>query len=47
MESPPTSKCVATARGDNGQEPVRNGIRMDGQWEHQRIRQGPQRRESI
>ena len=35
MESPLPSKCVAIVGSDNEWQSVHDGIRMDGQWEHQ------------
>ena len=37
MESPPSSERVAVVGGDNEQRPVRDGVRMDDQREHQRV----------
>ena len=39
MEGPSPPKCAAIAGGDNGGQPIRNGIRMDDQREYQRIHQ--------
>ena len=40
MESSPASKCPASDRSDDVQDPVRNGVRLDGKWEHQRLCEG-------
>ena len=41
------SKCAITSGNRNGRRPVRDGVRMDGEWEYQRVRQGAQRYESV
>jgi len=41
MENPSASKCAAAGRSHNDRESVRNGIRMDGEWEHQRFCEEP------
>ena len=40
MEGPPPSKRAPAVGGDDGGKALCNGLRMDGQWEHQRIHQG-------
>ena len=40
MERPPSSKRTATVRRNGIREPVRDGIRVDGEREHQRICEG-------
>jgi len=35
VEEPLPSKCAPTVGSDNGEEAVCDGLRMDGQWEHQ------------
>jgi hypothetical protein len=39
MENPSASECPAADWSDNGQGSVCNDIRVDGQWEHQRLRE--------
>lgn len=39
VENPPTSKCPIAGRSDHVGSSVRNGIRLDAEWEHQRIRE--------
>ena len=34
------SKCAPAVGSDDGEEALRNGFRMDGQWEHQRVHRG-------
>jgi len=38
MEIPPTSERPTTDRCNNVRGPVRNDIRLDGEWKHQRLR---------
>jgi len=38
MENPSASKYPATDRSDDVGGSVRNGVRLDGKWEHQRLR---------
>jgi len=40
MEDPLSSECAPAVGSDNGGEALCDGFRMDGQWEHQRVRQG-------
>ena len=47
MEKPPPPERVATLGGNNVQRPVRDGVRMDGQWKCQPVHQGAQGCESI
>jgi hypothetical protein len=47
MEDPSSSKCVTTVGGDDDRGPVRDGIGVDGQWEHQRVCGAARRRGSI
>ena len=47
MERPLSSKHTATVRRDSIREPVRGGIRVDGEREHQRIREGGFKRGSV
>jgi len=35
MEGAPTSEHPATDRGDDVQDQVRNGVRLDGEWKYQ------------
>jgi len=37
MENPSPPECAATPGSYNGRLPIRNGIRVDGKWEHQRV----------
>ena len=46
MEKPSASKHATADRSDDGRESVRNGIRVDGTWKHQRLRKGTSRRRS-
>jgi len=46
MESPSSSKRVASGRRDDDRESVRDGIGMDGEWEYQRVFEGAYRCES-
>ena len=43
MEVPSASKCPAANWGNNVGESVRDGIRLDDEWKHPRIRQGTSR----
>ena len=47
MERPPSSKRTATVRRDGVREPVRDGIGVDGEGEHQRVCQGRSQRGSV
>ena len=40
MENPPASKCPATNRSDDIQDPLHNDIRLGGKWEYQQLREG-------
>ena len=40
MEGPPASECPAVDRSDDVRKSVHNGIRLDGEWEHQRFCEG-------
>ena len=40
MEGPPPSERAPAVGGDNGEKAVCNGLRVDGQWEYQRVRRG-------
>ena len=42
-----SSKFVIASGDHNGQWPVRDDIRVDGKWEHQRVHQGAQGCESV
>ena len=44
LEGSSPSECAATVGSDNGQQPIRDGVGMDGQWKHQRVRQEEQGR---
>ena len=46
MENPSTSERITAVRSDNDPEPVRAGIGVDGEWEHQRVRKDAPRCES-
>jgi len=39
MEDPPASEHPAPGRSDNVREPVRNGVRLDGERKYQRLRE--------
>ena len=39
VENPSASERPV-ARSDDVRDPVRNDIRLDGEWEHQRLREG-------
>ena len=41
MEDPSSPECTAAARCDHGRESIRDGIGVDGEWEHQRVREDP------
>ena len=47
MERPPSSKRTATVRRNGIREPVRDGIGVDGEREHQRICEGGSQRGSV
>ena len=38
MESTSASECTATDRSDDGWDSLRNGVGVDGEWDHQSIR---------
>ena len=40
LENPPASERSAPDWSNNGREPVCNGVRLDGEWKHQRLREG-------
>ena len=46
MGDPPSSERSPAVRRDNIRQSVRDGIGMDGEWEHQRVCEGVPRRES-
>lgn len=37
LEGAPPPERASAVGGDNVQEPARNGVKVDGQWEHQRV----------
>lgn len=39
MEGPQSSKRVITVGSDDGQGPLRDGVGVDGEWEHRRVYQ--------
>jgi hypothetical protein len=41
VENPSPSERVAAVGCDNEQQPVRDGILVDGKWEHQRVHPSP------
>ena len=43
VEIPSASECPTANGGDNVRESVRDGIGLDGEWKHPRIRQGTSR----
>ena len=47
MERTSSPERVATARSDDDRESVRDDIGVDGEWEYQRIPEGPRRRRSV
>jgi hypothetical protein len=47
MEGPPSSECAAAVRRVDDRESLRDGIRVDGQWEHQSICEGGYRRRLV
>jgi hypothetical protein len=40
VENPPASECPAADWSHDVRDPVRNGIGLDGEWEHQPICEG-------
>ena len=42
-----SSKCAVASGDHDGRWPVRDDIRLDGKWEHQRVHQGAQGCESV
>ena len=40
VEEPLPSERAPAVGGDNGEKAVCNGLRVDGQWEYQRVRRG-------
>ena len=47
MESPSTSERAAAVGGDNERVPLRDGVRVDGEWEHERILEGESGRRPV
>ena len=47
MEDPPSSKHTATVRCHTVRESIRDGIRVDGEGKHQRVREGGSKRGSV
>ena len=47
MEVSSPSKRVAAVGNYNGQQPVCDGVGVDGQWKHQRVRRGAQGRKPV
>jgi hypothetical protein len=47
MEDPSSSKCVAVAGCNDVRESVRDGIGLDGRWQHQRVCEGACGRRSV
>jgi len=37
VEEPLPSECAPAVGSNNGEKALCNGLRMDGQWEHQRV----------
>ena len=46
VEVPQPSERITTPRSDGGQGTVRDGVRLDGKWEHHRVHWVPSRRRS-
>ena len=44
VEISQSSKCVTAPGSDGGRGTIRDGVRMDGKWEHHRVHQVPSRR---
>jgi len=40
VEEPLPSECAPAVGRDNGEKALRDGFRMDGQWEYQRVHRG-------
>jgi len=47
MESAPASECPAADRSDNVLDPVCDGVGMDGERNHQRLREGTPGRKPV
>jgi len=47
VESAPASEHLATHRSDDVRNPVRDGIGLDGERKHQRLREGAPGRKSV
>jgi len=47
MGDPSPSERTPAVGCDGVREPVRDGIRVDGEWEHQRVREDARRCESV
>ena len=47
VEKPLPSECAPAVGGDNGEKTLRNGLRMDGQWEYQPVHRGTQGCKSV
>ena len=43
VEKPSTSECPAADRSNNVRNSVRDGVRLDGEWKHQRLREDTSR----
>jgi hypothetical protein len=47
VENAPASECPIADRSDHVRDSVCDGIRLDGQWKHQRLREGTPGCESV
>jgi len=47
MESLPASECLAADRRVNVRDSIRDDIRLDGEWKHQRLCEGASRCEPV
>ena len=47
VEGSRSPECVVTAGSDNDQDSVRDGVKVDDEWEHQPVRNDTQGSESV
>ena len=40
MDDPPSSERVAAIRRDDGRDPLRDGVGVDGEWDRHRVCEG-------